>query len=162
MLHKRWCPKKVLRETSIQTSRHFPLPVEQVFDYVTTSGNWPSWHPASQSVRGQTHVPMQLGEQVIEHFRLIGYRGVVTWTVNHHDAPYRWRIEGVIRGRVRGVITYKLTPADDGTLFERTFVYLLQKRWESLIDFLLFRRFMAAESSHALHRLREVMLAQTA
>jgi len=162
MLQMDHLKKAVTRESLIQTARYLPLPIEHVFDFVTTSGNWPLWHPASQAVTGQTTRPMQLGEQVVEDFCLAGYQGVVTWTVNQHEAPYRWRIEGAIGGRVRGAITYNLTPEISGTFFERTFVYRLQKRWESVIDYLLFRRFMAAESSLALRRLREVMLAEIA
>jgi uncharacterized protein YndB with AHSA1/START domain len=155
-------PKKaVIRESLIQTSRHLPLPIECVFDYVTTSGNWPAWHPASQAVMGQIHSPMRRGEQVVEHFRLASYEGIVTWTVSEREPPYHWRIEGAIDGQVRAIITYTLTPDENGTFFERTFAYCLHRRWVSVLDNLLLRRFMVAESSRALRRLRKVMLAET-
>lgn len=152
--------KAIIRESLIQTSCHLPLPIECVFEYVTTSGNWPAWHPASQAVIGQIHFPMRRGEQVVEHFRLASYEGIVTWTVSEREPPYHWRIEGTIGNHVRGIITYILTPDENGTLFERTFAYCLHRRWEAVLDNLLFRRFMVAESSRALRRLRKVMLTE--
>jgi len=154
--------KTIVRETQIQTACHLPLSIKQVFDYVTTSGNWPTWHPASQSVIGQIHFPMRLGEQVVEHFRLATYEGIVRWTVSERHAPYRWRINGTIGDQVRGIITYTLMPDANGTLFERTFAYHLHRHWESVLDHLLGRHYMAAESSRALRRLQDVMLAESA
>lgn len=152
---------EAFRESVIQTVCHLPLPIEQVFDYVTTSGNWPTWHPASQAVIGQIYYPMRLGEQVVEHFRMATYEGLVRWTVSERDAPYRWRIDGTIGGQVRGTITYTLISDANGTLFERTFAYHLHRRWESVLDHLLGRHYMAAASSRALRRLQDVMLTET-
>lgn len=147
------------QETQIHSSVYLPLPIEQVFAYITTSGNWPSWHPASQAVSGQTDLPMRLGDQVEEQFQLAGYHGEVTWTVAEHKAPHYWRIEGAIQGCVRGVITYTFTPDEHGTLFERTFAYRVRRYWHTLFNRFFFRRFMEAESQRALRRLRAVITA---
>jgi hypothetical protein len=148
----------VASSTRIYTSIHVARPVEQVFDYVTTSGNWPQWHPSSLGVRGATERPMQVGEQVTEEFFVAGRRGSVVWTVTDCDPPRRWDIDGQIVGRSSGgIITYALTPVDGGTRFEREFVYMMPNALFSLFDRLIYRRRVQAESAEALRRLKAVL-----
>jgi hypothetical protein len=45
---------------------------EVAFDYVTTPGNWPDWHPSSLGVTGATDHPLDGGERCAEHFRVAG------------------------------------------------------------------------------------------
>jgi len=144
--------------TRIDTTVHISKPVEQVFGYVTTSCNWPQWHPSSLGVRGATDHPMQVGEQVTEDFLVAGRRGSVVWTVREREAPRRWVIGGVIVGRSNGgTITYTLTPRDGGTLFEREFVYQMPNPLWALLDRLIIRRRIEAESAEALRRLKQVL-----
>ena len=39
---------------------------QEVFDFVTTPGNWPKWHPSSLAVSGATDHPLRVGEQATE------------------------------------------------------------------------------------------------
>jgi ketosteroid isomerase-like protein len=66
----------------IYTAIHLTQPVEVVFDYVTTPGHWPRWHPSSLAVSGATGRSLMVGEQVTEEFLVAGRRGQVVWTVN--------------------------------------------------------------------------------
>jgi len=144
--------------TRIYTTIHIDKPVEQVFDFVTTSGNWPQWHPSSLGVHGATEHPMQVGEEVTEDFRVAGRRGSVVWTVTDCDPPRRWVIDGKVVGRSSGgIITYTLTPADGATQFEREFVYAMPNALFSLLDRLYYRRRVEAESAEALRRLKAVL-----
>ena len=129
-----------------------------VFDYVTTPGNWPQWHPASLNVSGSTDHSLEVGEQVTEDYHVAGRLGQVIWTVTQREAPRRWVIEGQIVGRsAGGTVAYTLTPADGGTRFEREFVYATPGLMFNLLNALLFRRRIAAESAVALRRLKGVL-----
>ncbi len=144
--------------TRIYTTIHINTPIDQLFDYVTTSGNWPKWHPSSLGVSGATDRPMQIGEQVSEEFLVAGRRGRVVWTVREREAPRRWRIDGVIAGRSNGgTITYTLTPREGGTFFEREFIYPTPGLLFTLLDRLFIRRQVEAESAEALRRLKQAL-----
>jgi uncharacterized protein YndB with AHSA1/START domain len=132
-------------------------PVERAFDYVTTPGNWPEWHPSSLEVSGATDHSLVPGEQVTEEFYVAGRRGRVVWTVREREAPRRWVIEGQIQGGGSGTVTYILTPHADGTTFERDFVYAMSNPLLALLDRLVLRRRVEAESAEALRRLKKVL-----
>lgn len=136
-------------------------PIEQVFDYVTNPGNWPRWHPSSLDVSGAMGHSLEPGEQVTEKFRVAGRRGSVVWTVREREAPRRWVIEGQVSSGGGGRITYTLTPYDSGTTFEREFVYTMPNALLSLLDRLVFRRRIGAESAEALRRLKDVLERRT-
>lgn len=67
--------------TRIFTSTIIHRPIDLVFDYVTTPGNWPRWHPSSLAVTGATDHSLAVGEQLEETFRVAGRSGRVVWTV---------------------------------------------------------------------------------
>lgn len=144
--------------TRIFTTALIRQPAESLYDYVTTAGNWPRWHPSSLGVTGAADHSAQPGEQITEDFQVAGRRGRVVWTVRERQAPRRWVIEGVIQGQTSGgTITYTLTPRNDGTYFEREFTYPTPGAWFALLDWLVIRRRITAESSEALRRLKQVL-----
>ena len=132
-------------------------PIDEVFAYVTTPANWPRWHPSSLGVRGAADHPLEVGEQVTEDFRVAGRCGEVVWTVRDRSCPQRWRIEGQAAGWGGSSITYTLTAEPGGVLFERELVYSTPGLLLSLLDRLLLRRRIRAESSQALRRLQAVL-----
>lgn len=132
-------------------------PVERAFDYVTTPGNWPAWHPSSLKVSGATDHSLKPGEQVTEEFYVAGRRGRVVWTAREREAPRRWVIEGQVQGGGSGTITYILTPHADGTTFEREFAYTMPNPLLALLDRLVLRRRVEAQSTEALRRLKQVL-----
>lgn len=140
--------------SSIQINR----PPEHLFNYVTTPGNWPQWHPSSRGVTGAIDHPLEVGEECLEAFRVAGRSGKARWTVRERTVPHRWVIDG--RGDEGGhaTITYTVTPHLDGTRFERELLYELPGRWLwHLLDRLFIRRRIQAESDHALQRLKKVL-----
>lgn len=144
--------------TRIYTSTHIRRTPEAVFDFVTTAGNWPHWHPSSLGVSGAIDHSGQPGETITEKFLVAGRKGEVVWTVKEHVAPRRWVIEGVIVGRrAGGTITYTLTPRAGGTFFEREFIYPLPNVVFALLDMLVIRRRVEAESNEAMRRLKQTL-----
>lgn len=144
--------------TQIYTTIQIQTPIERVFDYVTTPGNWPVWHPSSLGVSGATDHSLEPGEEVTEEFRVAGRRGRVVWTVRERVAPRLWVIDGRVEGGGGGgTITYTATPHGAGTNFEREFVYTVSNPFLGLLDRLVLRRRIEAESAEALRRLRDVL-----
>lgn len=142
--------------TQIITSATIPCPIEVVFDYVTTPSHWPDWHPSSLGVSGATDHSLLVGEQVIERFLVAGRRGEVIWTVREREAPRRWVIDGVITtgSGGSGVVSYDLRPRDGVTDFTRNFAYPLPNLALALVDALLVRRRIQAESEQATRQLK--------
>jgi hypothetical protein len=99
--------------TRIYTTAQIHTPADRVFDYVTTPGNWPVWHPSSLGVGGATDHSLEPDEQVTEEFQVAGRRGRVVWTVRERVAPRRWVIDGRVEGGGGGTITYTATPHAD-------------------------------------------------
>src|SRR3712207_2235967 len=120
--------------TRIRSRIQLHAPIEEVFDYVTTPGNWPTWHPSSLGVSGATDHSLEPGERVIEEYRVAGRYGRVTWTVREREAPRRWVIEGRTEGGDDGKIAYTLASHGDGTAFEREFVYSASNPLLALLD----------------------------
>jgi len=131
--------------------------VERVFDYATTSGNWPRWHPASRGVSGATDHSAAQGERITEKIETGGRSWRAVWTVRERAPPHRWVIEGEADGGGRAVITYRLGAHDGGTRFERELVYRMPNLWLAVLDRLFIRRRVAAESAEALRRLKLIL-----
>lgn len=143
--------------TRIYTETYLNRPITEVFDYVTTAGNWPAWHPSSLGVTGATGHSALPGEQITERFLVAGRRGEAVWTVRERRAPTHWVIEGQTSSGGGGIITYTLTPENGGTHFEREFVYRFHNPLFRLLDGLLVRPRIQAESAEALRRLKQVL-----
>jgi hypothetical protein len=136
------------------------LPVQIVFEYVTTPGYWPEWHPSSLGVSDSADHSLGIGEQVTEEFLVAGRRGQAIWTVIERVVPTRWVIDGEVNGRKSGIVTYTLGPRDNGTYFEREFVYSMPNFLLGLLDRFVLRRRIEAESKQAVQQLRSVLLRQ--
>jgi uncharacterized protein YndB with AHSA1/START domain len=145
--------------TRIYTAATINRPVEQVYEYVTTPGHWPEWHPSSLGVSGGTDHSLAVGEQVTERFLVAGRRGEVVWTVRERQAPHRWVIDGTITsaGGGSGTVAYTLSPREGQTFFEREFTYPAPNVLFALLDALLIRRRVRAESKEALRRLKRLL-----
>lgn len=138
---------------SIQINR----PIEQVFDFITTPGNWPQWHPASVSVSENTDHSLLPGEEVTETICVAGYRGEAKWLVRERSAPRRWVVDGT--GETGGVatITYTLVPYPEGTTFARELVYTTPNALLAMLDWLILRQRMQTDSAEALQRLKRLL-----
>lgn len=141
--------------TRIHTAANIARPIEEVFSYVTTPGHWPQWHPSSLGVSGATDHSLAVGEQVTEQFIVAGRKGHCVWTVTEREAPNRWVITTVVAGtNTQGQVAYTLTPTTYGAHFEREFVYHPSNILIALLDRLIVRRRVEAESIAAIDRLK--------
>jgi uncharacterized protein YndB with AHSA1/START domain len=140
--------------TRICSSIQIRQPIEQVFDFITTPGNWPQWHPASVSVGGNPDHSLLPGEAVTENISVAGHRGQVTWLVRERSAPRRWVINGTGKDGGRATITYTLTRDPAGTNFDRELVYTMPNALLVILDWLIIRSRMKADSAEALQRLK--------
>jgi uncharacterized protein YndB with AHSA1/START domain len=144
--------------TRIYTTIQIDRPLAQVFEFVTTPANWPQWHPSSLGVSAGADHSLAVGERVVEEFLVAGRRGRVIWIVKERAEPHRWVIAGEIIGRNNGgVITYQLSAKENGTFFEREFVYNTPGLIFPLLDRLVVRRRVEWESAEALRRLKNVL-----
>ncbi len=141
----------------VYTTIQIDTPIERVFNYVTTPGNWLEWHPSCLGVSGATDHSLEPGEKITEEFRVAGRRGRVLWTVRERVVPSNWVIDGRAEGGGGGTITYTLTPHNGGTIFEREVVYTMPNLLLALLDRLVLRRRVEAESAEALWRLKQVL-----
>jgi uncharacterized protein YndB with AHSA1/START domain len=140
--------------TRICNSIQIRRPIERVFDFITTPANWPQWHPASLSVSGNAGHSLLPGEEVTEEISVAGRRGQVTWLVRERSAPHRWVIDGTGKDGGRATITYTLTRDPAGTNFERELVYSMPNALLAILDWLIIRSRMKADSIEALQRLK--------
>jgi uncharacterized protein YndB with AHSA1/START domain len=143
--------------TRICNSIQISQPIEQVFDFITTPGKWPQWHPASVSVSGHADHSLLRGEEVTEEISVAGRHGQVTWSVRERSAPRRWVIDGNGEDGGRATITYTLSPHPDGTSFERELVYTMPNALLAVLDWLIIRSRMKADSVDALQRLKRLL-----
>jgi len=150
-------PRTVALDTRIVTVASIQRPSKVVFDYVTTPAHWPQWHPSSLAVSGSIDHPLALGEQVVEAFRVAGRRGSVVWTVTAREPPDKWTIDGTIDGRPAGTVTYSLTSTASGTRFERDFTYRMPSLWFGLLNWLVLRSRIQAESDTAVLQLKRLL-----
>jgi uncharacterized protein YndB with AHSA1/START domain len=141
--------------TRIYTVVEIRRPPQAVFDYVTTPGYWPQWHPASLAVSAGADHPLQVGELTLEDFEVAGRRGQALWTVTEREAPRRWRIEATVEGHRAGSVTYTLSPSAEGTRFERELIYPSRNLLFAIINRLSIRRQVEVESAQALAQLKE-------
>lgn len=143
--------------TRVFTETDIARPVAEVYDYVTTPGNWPRWHPSSIAVSGANDHSLVVGEQVTEDFRVAGQRGRCVWTVTEREAPRRWVITTVVEGtNTHGEVAYALTAKAGGTRFERTFTYEAPANAPALPEPLRLaaQQMVEQESAEALRRLK--------
>ena len=144
--------------TRILTPIEIERPIEEVFNYVTTPVNWLQWHPSCQAVSGVTEHSLEVGEQVTEEFVVAGRSGSGTWKVLSRDVPRHWLIEATaVDNSGSAKITYTLTANEGGTIFERELVYSISNPLLVLLNWLVLRHRVNAESTEALTRLKAVM-----
>lgn len=140
--------------TEVRTVTSIARPVEEVFNYVTTPGHWPDWHPSSLGVTGATDHSLAVGEEVTEEFQVAGRRGKLTWRVTERDVPRAWAISGRVGAQGSGTVAYLLAPEGTGTLFTRVFTYEGNGPLFAIVNGLFYNRRVVAESAEALRRLK--------
>lgn len=130
--------------------------IGDVYDFVTTPATWLGWHPSTCRLMGNTCQPLRAGDRVSEEFRVFGLRHRVDWTVTESRPPQRWEATGRHRGG-GATLLYTMERSAAGTLLNGVFVYRSDGIWRSLIDGLVVRQTLIAESREAVLRLKRLM-----
>jgi hypothetical protein len=132
--------------------------VEAVFDYATTPANAPEWHPNSLGVSGDIDHSLESGERFTEELVVFAGRRVrATWTGVERVFPSRWVIAGTLGRVARGTITATFRAQEDGTFYERDFVYTMANPVLALMDRLLLRRHGEATARQAVRELKDTL-----
>lgn len=140
----------------IDTSIELGRPQQEVFDYVTNTTLWHSWHPATVEVRDAPERPLMTGETALEYIEVYGRREQVLWTVVSCVAPGHWVIATDARTGTAS-ITYRFTPSGLGCYFHRTLRFC-SKRWPwRLFDATLIRLLLDRQSVCALQNLKHIL-----
>jgi len=147
--------------THLVNSIEVAAPPPRVFAYVATPANWPRWHPDSRAVRGVVDRTPGVGESVVETFEIAGRRDEATWTTVELDPPRRWRFAASSGSGGHAEIAYTLTPAGDGTRFDRELAYRGPNLAFAILDRLKVRAIMNRDSSVALANIKRDLEAAT-
>ncbi|MES2298276.1 MAG: SRPBCC family protein [Pseudomonadota bacterium] len=130
---------------------------EDVFNYATTPAHWPKWHPSSLRLQGDTAHPTLGGAQFEEDIRAGGRTGHIQWRVAACEVGKVWVADAASSNGVTLRVTYRVSPAGEGTLFERTLSYSIQGLWLKILNVLILRRRIERESALSLQQLKAVM-----
>jgi hypothetical protein len=109
------------------------------------------------SVGGNADHSLLPGEEVTENISVAGHHGQVTWLVRERSVPHRWVIDGTGKEGGRATITSTLSPHPAGTNFERALVYAMPNPLLAVLDWLIIRSRMKADSAEALRRLKRLL-----
>ena len=130
---------------------------QEVFDYVTTPGRWPEWHPSSLQLGPNTDRPLPAGARFHEQVRAGGRSTQLFWHVRVAERPTRWVADAEASNGAQLTLSYSMQPAEGGTRFERRLGYELPSPWLRLLNRLLLRRRIARESAESLRQLKQRM-----
>lgn len=134
--------------------------IGEVFAYVTTPAYWPTWHPSTVAVRGTTDRPLRIGDRASEEFCVWGLSQHVHWTVLDEAPPRRWSASGQRSDGGSATLSYLLDRSRHGTLITGEFAYRMPGLLLKMIDGLVIRQHLSAESSEAIHRLKMLLEAE--
>lgn len=144
-------------ESTCSVSVHINKPLDEVFDFITTPGDWIKWHPATAYVSSDSCRPAEKGDVIVERVKHGPLRYTFRWEVVECDAPYRWMIMGVsnlLKRRVR--ITYDLSPYSGGTLWKREMCFYFPKPY-AILDKLIVNKVLKKNSEKAVRQLKEYL-----
>jgi uncharacterized protein YndB with AHSA1/START domain len=140
----------------IVTTIQIECPIERVFDFLTTPGNWVRWHPSTLAVSGATDHSLEVGEQVTEDYVIAGQKGRATWTVRERRRPHRWAFATAVETGHQATINYTFTSEGTSTRFEREVVVVMPASVPASVQ-AEFERKVADESAEALQRAKRVL-----
>jgi hypothetical protein len=129
-------------------------PIDRVFDIVTTTRHWPSWHPATIAVSGVAERPLALGDIVRERAQIGArvYEG--NWSVVEHVRPARVVLRSE-SGRIQ--IAYAFEASGDTVTFTRTLEFQPENFADGVADPDQLAALMERQSALALQQLKALV-----
>ncbi len=127
------------------------------FDFVCTPGHWPNWHPSSLRLFGDVNRPLGVGDAFEEDICAAGRTARLRWQVVTCYAPTLWSAQARADNGVLLQLSYRLAQHGDRVHFERELSYRVSGWWLNLLNFMLLRRRIAAESKISLRQLKALL-----
>ncbi|MFZ6745401.1 SRPBCC family protein [Undibacterium sp. JH2W] len=144
--------------THIYNAIEIQVPIQQVFDYACAPAHWPDWHPSSLKLYTSNAGTADVGSSFEEDVRAGGRTGHLIWTVTECDNTRRWTGRAKVDNGASLTVTYQFSAsASGGTLFERHLHYVLPNLALKILNVLVLRRRITAESALSLQRLQTVL-----
>lgn len=110
---------------AITSERYIEANIQTVYDYVTQPDRWHEWHPSSVSADTGMHGPLPGGQRFSEIIDLLGLKVRMDYRVLIADSP--WEFKTLFSSFLAdGTIHYRLKARGRGTVFKRTFKYVMQ------------------------------------
>lgn len=124
-----------------------------VLTYARTAASWPAWHPSSLRVNGPTG-PLDVNARFQEDIHAGGKAGHLRWLVTQCEPSSVWQAMAWGQHGLKLVVTYTVTPCQQGTRFVRTLQYQLPAvlKW---LDILMLQQKIERESALSMTQLRE-------
>ena len=79
----------------VERSEKIDQPVDQVFNYVSTPENDPTWVPASLRHEMLSPPPMRLGSITEEDVWFLGRRMRYAWEITHYEPPSTFALRSI-------------------------------------------------------------------
>ncbi len=95
----------------VQQSNTIDLPVDRIFEYVSTPENDPKWVPASLRHEMLSPAPMRVGSITEEDVCFLGRRMRYAWEITHYEPPSTFALRS-ISGPIPATIGVLLEPLD--------------------------------------------------
>lgn len=145
----------VVNEIAIRTSP------EELFDYVSSPGRWPEWHPSSRELAmdRDPRGPQKQGDTYSEEIKAGGRRGRLDWEVTACERPRLWIARAESDQGATITLRYDIDGADDGAglRFRRTLTYELRPLFLKIANQVFMKWKIRRESTQALENLKRVV-----
>ncbi len=134
-----------------------PQALETVFDYVSTPGQWPAWHPSSLRLEPGAERPLPAGARFEEDILAGGRKAHLSWTVVECQRPLVWVATAKADNGVTLRLEYRLLAGNGGTVFTRVLNYELPNLLLKFYNLALGQARIERESAQSLQQLRGVL-----
>ena len=141
----------------MQHSIHIAAAPRAVLDYASTPALWPEWHPASLRLEPGAEHPLTLGERFEEDIKTAGRDAHLSWVVEECEPGRLWAARAQADNGAGIFVRYRVAEAAGGTSFARELEYTLANPLLRLLNLLVLRRRIDAESRLSLQQLKQRM-----
>lgn len=141
----------------MQHSIHITATPRAVLDYASTPALWPEWHPASLRLAPGAEHPLTTGERFEEDIKTAGRDAHLVWNVEECEPGRLWAARAQADNGADILVRYRVAAAGGGTDFTRELEYTLANPFLRLLNLLVLRRRIDAESRLSLQQLKQRM-----
>ncbi len=132
---------------------------EELFDFVSSPGLWPRWHPSSRhlTIDRNPEGPQGKGDTFSEEIKAGGRQGRLVWQVSECDRPRRWIATAESDQGASISLRYDIQGDGPELLFRRTLVYELRPLFLKFANLIFMQWKIRRESAAAILNLKAVI-----